>query len=48
MLLLLNPVSATVGLDKQFAMQVISMEQACAWHAFQGETVSGCVIAGFK
>jgi len=47
-MLLLNAVSATVGLDKQFAMQVIGMEQACACHAFPGETVSECMIACFE
>ena len=31
MLILLKAVSATVGLDKQFAMQVIGMEQAYAY-----------------
>ncbi|DBA98833.1 TPA: hypothetical protein ACH3X1_014595 [Trebouxia sp. C0004] len=29
-------VCATVGLNKQFAMQVMGMEQACACHAFPG------------
>jgi len=41
-------VSATVGLDKQFAMQVTGLKQACACHALPGETVSECMIACFK
>ncbi len=41
-------VSAIVGLDKQFAMQVTGLKQACACHALPGETVSECMIACFK
>jgi len=48
MLLLLNAVSATVGLDKHFAMQVTGLKHACACHAFLGEIVSECIIACFK
>ncbi len=41
-------VSATVGPDKQFAMQVTGLKQACACHALPGESVSECMTACFK